>query len=131
MSQHLENISEDVKSSHVQSEYNSKTETKLEEGTTTSKEDTFLSIQYPAPFLCKWDFINSVRVKQYIMKHFHIEMIRRGLHSYPDLLRDVIYYSTYIISTLSNIILIHQFMNAMPAFKNGQKLLPDTLILVI
>ena len=58
MSQLSEQITEPKKSSQDNSEYYSESE----EGSTTSEEDTFLSIQYPSlpyfptPYLCNWDF---------------------------------------------------------------------------
>ena len=86
----------------MQLEHHSDMETESEEGTTASEDDTFLSIWYPAllnfptAYLHNWDFIDSMRVKKYLMKHFHIEAIRDSLCSYPNHLNDLIYYNMYI-----------------------------------
>ena len=92
----------EAKPSHVQSELHSDVETKSEKGTTASEDDMFLYIWYPAPpsfpsaYLQNCNFIDSTRAEQYIKRHFTIETIHNGLCSYPDLLKDLIYYSTYI-----------------------------------
>ena len=102
MSQPSEHITEEPQSSHEESEYNSNLGTESEERSTASEEDTFLSIQYPSPpffptpYLCNWDFLDSERALKYIMKHFNLETIHKGLQLYPDVLNDPIYYSTYI-----------------------------------
>ena len=102
MSQPLEGHSEIKKSSHEDSEYYSKSETKLEERSTASEEDTFLSIQYlsppnfPTPYLHNQDFLDSERARKYIMKHFNLKNIKEGLQCYPDLSRDILYHNTFI-----------------------------------
>ena len=79
MSQPLEHITKAKKSSHED------LETKLEEGSTASEEDMFLSIQFPSPphfpkpYLHNQDFLDSERARKYIMKHFNIENIKEGL----------------------------------------------------
>ena len=95
MSWHLEQNTKAKKSSHD-------LETELEEGSTTSEEDMFLSIQYPSPpnfptpYLHNWDFLDSERAREYIMKHFNLENIKEGLRRYPDLSRDILYHNTFI-----------------------------------
>ena len=87
----LEHISEDKKPSHEESEYNSDLDTKSEEGSTTSEEDTFLSIQYPSlpnfPTLyhCNWDFRNPDKALKYIMKNFNFEIVIKCLQSFHNL----------------------------------------------
>ena len=75
MSQPSEQITEAKKSSQDDSENSS--ESKLEEGSTTSEEDMFLSIQYPSPpnfptpYLHNWDFGDPKKALKYIMKNFN------------------------------------------------------------
>ena len=101
MSQHSEQKSNANKSSHG-SEANSESETELEEGSTASEDDVFLSIQFPSlpnfhsPYLCNRDFLDAERARRYIMKHFNLENIREGLRCYPDLSKDVIYHNTFV-----------------------------------
>ena len=98
MSQHSEHISKAKKSSHNKLQHS----TELEEGSTASEEDTFLSIWYPSPpffqtpYLCNWDFQTSEWAVKYLTKHFNFEMIKDGLQHYPDLSKDPVYYSTFI-----------------------------------
>ena len=102
MSQPSEQIPEAKKSSQNDLESDSESETELEEGSTASVDDTFLSIQFPSPpnfhtpYLHTWDFLDAERARKYIMKHFNIENIREGLRCYPDLSKDVIYHNTFI-----------------------------------
>ena len=98
MSQHSEYDSIAKKSSHG-SEPNSESEIKSEEGSTTSEDDMFLSIQFPSlpnfhtPYLRNQDFLDTERARKYITKHFNI---REGLRCYPDLSKDVIYHNTFV-----------------------------------
>ena len=84
MSQHSEQKSEANKSSHG-SETNSESDTELEEGSTASEDDTFLSIRFPSPpnfhkpYLRNWVFLDAERARRYITKHFNLENIREGL----------------------------------------------------
>ena len=93
----LEHIPEAKKSSHEH------LETELEEGSMASEDDTFLSIQFPSlphfpkPYLRNWDFLDSERARNYIMKHFNIGNIKEGLCHYPDLSRDILYHNTFIV----------------------------------
>ena len=81
----MEQVSGAEKSSHDDSETNSELETNSEEGYTASEDDTFLSIQFPSPpnfpspYLCNWDFLDSERARKYIMKHFNLKNIKKGL----------------------------------------------------
>ena len=62
-SQHLEYKPEAKKSSHEDLESHSKSDTKSEEGSMASEDDTFLSIRYPSPpnfpspYRHNWDFL--------------------------------------------------------------------------
>ena len=73
MSQPSEPHTEAIKSSQQSSE------TELEEGSTASEDDTFLSVQFPSPpnfhtpYLRNWDFLR-----------------------YPDLSKDIIYHNTFV-----------------------------------
>ena len=102
MSQPLEHDSAAEKSSHIDSEHNSESETELEEGSTASEDDVFLSIRFPSPpifttpYLRNRDFLDAEKTRRYIMKHFNIENIREGLRHYPDLSKDVIYHNTFV-----------------------------------
>ena len=102
MSQHSEQITRAKKLSHEDSENNSKPETELEEGSTASEDDTFLSIRFPSlpnfptPYLHNWDFLDSERARGYIMKHFNLKNIKEGLQCYPDLSRDILYHNTFV-----------------------------------
>ena len=102
MSQPSEHDSAAIKSSHDSSETHSKSETELEEGSTASEDDVFLSIRFPSPpnfhtpYLHNRDFLDAERARRYIMKHFNLENIREGLRCYPDLSKDIIYHSTFI-----------------------------------
>ena len=84
MSQHSEHNSAAKKSSHG-SENNSESETELEEGSTASEDDVFLSIRFPSlpnfttPYLRNRDFLDAKRARRYITKHFNLENIREGL----------------------------------------------------
>ena len=90
------------KSSHEDSKHSSKPDIELEEGSTASEEDTFLSIWYPSspnfptPYLCNWDFLDSEWARKYITKHFNLENIKEGLWCYPDLSRDILYHNTFV-----------------------------------
>ena len=98
MSQPLEQIPKAKKSSHEDSE------TKLEEGSMASEEDTFLSIHYPSPphfptpYLHNWDFSDTNKALKYITKVFNPKAIHNSLLTFPTLLRDIVYYGTYIDS---------------------------------
>ena len=102
MSQPSEHSSAAKKSSHDGSETNSELENKLEEGSTASEDDVFLSIRFPSPsyfptpYLRNRDFLDAERARRYIMKHFNLENIKEGLRCYPDLSKDVIYHNTFI-----------------------------------
>ena len=81
----MEQVSGAEKSSHDDSETNSESETESEEGSMASEDDTFLSIQFPSPpnfpspYLCNQDFLDSERARKYIMKHFNLKNIKEGL----------------------------------------------------
>ena len=100
MSHSSEHNSEDNKSSHKDTEYHSESE----EGSTTSEEDMFLSIQYPSPpnfptpYLCNWDFRDPDKGLKYIMNHFNLETIHNSLHRFPDLSLNFIYSNTFVDS---------------------------------
>ena len=100
MSQSSEEITE-TKNHHTILEYYSDSDSELEEGSTTSEEDTFLSIRYPSPpyfptpYLCNWDFRDPQKAFKYIMKHFNIETIHNSVKLFPDLSKDFIYSNTY------------------------------------
>ena len=85
MSQASEHDSAAKKSSHIDLETNSESETESEEGSTASEDDTFLSIRFPsppdftAPYLRNWDFLDAERARRYITKYFNLENIREGL----------------------------------------------------
>ena len=102
MSQPSEQNPEAKKSSQNDSECDSKSETELEEGSTASEDNMFLSILFPSPpnfhtpYLHNQDFLNSERARKYIMKHFNLKNIKEGLQCYPDLCRDIIYHNTFI-----------------------------------
>ena len=102
MSQPLEQDSMTDKSSQIDLETNSGLETKSEEGSMASEDDTFLSIRFPSlpnfhlPYLRNRDFLDAERERRYIMKHFDLENIREGLRRYPDLSKDVIYHNTFV-----------------------------------
>ena len=99
MSQPSEHFTEAKKSSHEDLE----TSSELEEGSTASEDDTFLSIWFPSPpnsptpYLCNQDFLDSERARKYITKHFNLENIKEGLQCYPDLSRDILYHNTFIV----------------------------------
>ena len=99
----MEHNSKNDESSHKSMEYHSKHgQSELEEGTTTSEEDMFLSIWYPSlpqlttPYLHNQDFRDSDQALKYIMKHFNPESIHKSLKSFPDLSHDFIYSNTYV-----------------------------------
>ena len=102
MSQPSEPHSEAIKSSQNDLEHDSGSETKSEEGSTASEDDTFLSIWFPSPpnfhtpYLCNQDFLDAKKARRFITKHFNIENIREGLLRYPDLSKDVIYHNTFV-----------------------------------
>ena len=102
MSQPLEKITKAKESSHEDSEYHSKWDTELEEGSTASEDNMFLSIwypslpQFPSPYLHNQDFFDSEWARKYIMKHFSLKVIRNSLHCYPDLSHDIIYHNTFV-----------------------------------
>ena len=104
MSQPSEQITEAKKSSPDNLEYYSKSDTESEEGSTTSEEDTFLSIQYPSlpyfptPYLHNWDFGDPNKALKYITKHFNPKVIHNSPHYFPNLSKDFIYSNTYIDS---------------------------------
>ena len=103
MSQPLEQFAKAKKSSHEDLETNSELETKLEEGSTASEDDMFLSIWFPSPphfpkpYLHNRDFLDSKKARKYIMKHFNIENIKEGLWCYPDLSWDILYHNTFVV----------------------------------
>ena len=102
MSQPSEQITEANKPSHEELEYYSDFDSELEDGSTASEEDMFLSIWYssppnfPTPYLCNWDFLDTERARKYIMKHFNLKNIKEGLRRYPDHSRDILYHNTFI-----------------------------------
>ena len=105
MSYHMEHDSENDESSQKDTEYHSESgSTKLEEGSTASEEDTFLSIWYPSPpsfptpYLHNWDFRDSDQTLEYIMKPFNLESVHNSLKKFPDLSNDFIYSNIYIDS---------------------------------
>ena len=77
-------------------------DSKLEERSTTSEEDTFLSIQYPSPpyfptpYLCNQDFGDPDKVLKYITKHFNLDMIHKSVKLFPNLSQDFIYSNTFV-----------------------------------
>ena len=91
-----EHISVDKKPSHEESDSES------EEGSTTSEEDMFLSIQYPSPpnfptpYLCNWDFRDPDKGLKYIMNHFNLETIHNSLQRFPDLSLNFIYSNSFV-----------------------------------
>ena len=82
MSQALEQNTEAKKSSHEDSEYYYESDTELEEGSTASEEDTFLSIRYPSlpyfptAYLHNWNFGEPDKALKYITKHFNLGAIQ-------------------------------------------------------
>ena len=102
MSQASEHNPGAKKSSQNNSKTNSESETKLEEGSTASDEDMFLSIQFPSlpnfhtPYLRNRDFLDAERARKYITKHFNIENIREDLRRYSDLSKHIIYHNTFV-----------------------------------
>ena len=96
MSQPSEHDSAAEQSSH-------ESETKLEEGSTASEDDVFLSIRFPSPpnfshpYLCNQDFLDAERARRYITRYFNLKNIREGLRCYPDLSRDVLYHNTFVV----------------------------------
>ena len=105
MSHISEHISEDKKPSQEESEYYSNLDSKSEEGTTTSEEDTFLSIWYPSPpnfpkpYLCNWDFRDPDKALKYITMHFNLKTTHKSLKSFPDLSLNFIYSNTFMDPT--------------------------------
>ena len=99
MSQFSEQITKTTKSSHDKSEYNSE----LEEGSTATEEDMFLSIWYPSlpffptPNLHHWDLGDPKKALKYIMKHFNLKTIH-NIQRFPNLSKDFIYSNTFIDS---------------------------------
>ena len=89
MSLILEHVSKDNKPSQQESE--------SEEGSTTSEEDRFLSIQYsslpnfPKPYLHNWDFRDPDKALKYITKHFNFKAVSKCLWSFPNLSLDPLY----------------------------------------
>ena len=78
----------------------------------------FLSIQYPSlpyfptPYLHHWDFRSTKQALKYKTKHFNLELIHKGIVSFPDLFWDFIYSNptwTFINSHNSNAISTHQY----------------------
>ena len=102
MSYILKHISKDKKASHNESENNPNSESKLEEGSTASEEDTFLSIWYPSPpyfptpYLHNWDFTDPEKALRYIVKHFNLETIHKSMKLFPDLSHNFIYSNTFV-----------------------------------
>ena len=126
MSQPLEQNTEAKKSSHEELEYYSDSDSELEEGSTTSEGDTFLSIWYPSlphfltPYLHNQDFRDTEKALKYIMKHFNLEMIHKSLQTFPDLSHDFIYSNTLWIQIVVhslNVIKTNQSMIPMPCYK--------------
>ena len=91
-----------AKQSSQGSETNSKSETELEEGSTASEDDVFLSIWFPSPpnfhtpYLRNRDFLDAKRARRYITKHFNLKNIKEGLRHYPDLSQDILYHNTFV-----------------------------------
>ena len=98
MSQPLEQITKGKKSYDDLEHYS-----ESEEGSTTSEEDTFLSIQYPSlpyfptPNLHHWDLGDPKKALKYIMKHFNLKTIH-NIQRFPNLSKDFIYSNTFIDS---------------------------------
>ena len=98
MSQPLEQVTEAKKSSHEELEYNSN----LEEGSTTSEVDMFLSIWYPSPpyfpspYLRNWDLRDPKKALEYITKHFNLKTIHKSVKQFLDLSHDFIYSNTFM-----------------------------------
>ena len=85
MSLIMEHNSKDKKSSQQELEYYSNSNSNMEEGSTTSEEDMFLSIQYLSPYLHNWDFRDPDRALKYIMKNFNFEIVIKCLQSFHNL----------------------------------------------
>ena len=104
MSHQLDYNSEIDESSQTPTEYHSEEEdTESEHGTTESEsENMFGDIQYsalhyfPDPYLCHWNFRDTNHALRYIMKTFNWVKRQEDLRHFPDLLKDFIYYNTYI-----------------------------------
>ena len=85
MSQPSEHITEAKRSSQDNSEYYSELDSESQEGSTTSEEDTFLSIWYPSPpyfptpYLRNQDFGDREKALKYITKHFNLEAIHNNI----------------------------------------------------
>ena len=135
MSWPSEQITKAKKSSQDDSEYYSKLVTESEDGSTASEEDMFLSIQYPSPpyfptpYLHNQDFRDPDKALKYIMKHFNLKTIHNSIQRFlisQRILSMQIPSWTQIVSYSSNDKLINQLLNAMPIFKNGQNIMPDT-----
>ena len=99
MSLIMEHNSKDKKSSQQELEYYSNSNSNLEEGSTTSEEDMFLSIQYPSPYLHNWDFRDPDRALKYIMKNFNYKTVIKSLRSFPNLSLNLLYYNTFVDTT--------------------------------
>ena len=102
MSQPLEQITKAKKSSQDDSECSSESDTKSEEGSTTSEEDMFLSIQYPSlpnfptSYLCNQDFESSKEALKFITKCFNLDTIHESVTDFPNLSKNIIYFNTYM-----------------------------------
>ena len=102
MSQPSEQITEANNPSHEELEYYSDFDSELEDGSTASEEDMFLSIWYPwppyfpTPYLCNWDFRDPKKALKYITKHFNLEMIQKNVKQFPDLSHNFIYSNTFM-----------------------------------
>ena len=107
--------SEAKKSSHEELEYYSDLDSDSEEGSTTSEEDTFLSIRYPSPpyfpkpYLHNQDFRSPDKALKYIMKHFNLETIHKSVKQFPYLSHDFIYSNTFVDP--DHFILLQHYIN--------------------
>ena len=110
MLHHMEYVSKNDESSQNDTEYHSESGSELEEGTTASEEDTFLSIQYPSlphfptPYLHNWDSRDSDQALKCITKHFNPESITKSLKSFPDLSHNFISSNTFVDPTQSTLL---------------------------
>ena len=98
----MDHNSKSDESSQKNMEYHSELGSELEEGSTASLEDKFLSIWYPSPpyfpkpYLQKWDFKNAEQALKYIMKCFSFKLIHTSLQSFPGLSNDFIHCNTFV-----------------------------------
>ena len=133
MSQHSEHITDAKQSSHDELEYYSDLDSKLEEGSTTSEEDIFLSIWYPSlpyfptPYLHNRDFRDPEKALRYITKHFNLGMIYNSIQRFPDLSKVFVYSNTFI--NPDHFTLLQHYINKSICDPNAylQNYTPDTL----